>query len=278
MEIVEAVVATADVYFETLRRFGNFYFAACDLEKIVAAKWTEAFDLNVRVGDPLNPKWLIAQAAHTGKVQETVVDREHTTLNHSYMGKAIPLFMDGTCVGALGFYLSTDRLDKQNHFVSEVHELVQSLQSISDTFMDTAQHVHAIQEQINEEMGDFVNRFSNMQEASKTIQNIAAQTNLLGLNAAIEAARAGEHGRGFSVVADEVRKLSNDSKTFASEIHTAIQTLTDSVRLLQKKAESIYQVGEEQTASASEIRDLALKVETMAGELKDLFLSDEVIG
>lgn len=64
-----------------------------------------------------------------------------------------------------------------------------------------------------------------IQVATDMITNIAAQTNMLSLNASIEAARAGENGRGFVVVAEEIRNLSEQSRNSAEEILRIVSEL-----------------------------------------------------
>lgn len=75
-----------------------------------------------------------------------------------------------------------------------------------------------------------------------TISKLAAQTNLLSLNAAIEAEKAGAHSAGFTVVASEIRKLANQTAVSALEIQSMIseieETINDGMNYVKNYSES----------------------------------------
>ncbi len=85
------------------------------------------------------------------------------------------------------------------------------------------QQIRAEVQTIAKKIKSLGDRSLEISDIVNTIQDIAAQTHLLALNASIEAAGAGEAGLRFSVVADEVRKLAERATQATRDIGTLIK-------------------------------------------------------
>ncbi len=158
-----------------------------------------------------------------------------------------------------GIETQEDKLTTTNLTLEELNQSIGNINNVVKKFTDSilnitqesqqgmgaisqsnqsAQNLQQSITQINESITNLNEKFGQISTIIKTIEDFAANTNVLAINASIQAARAGQAGKSFAVVAQEVRELAGQSTTALENIKQIISEILTNMLYLVKESEN----------------------------------------
>ncbi len=150
-------------------------------------------------------------------------------------------------------------VDHLHESTTSVNAASQGMERIDNAVSATAEKMRIL-EQRSEEIFAIID----------LIQDIAARSELLSLNAAIEAAHAGDAGRGFGVVADEIRRLAEQSTEATKAVTTIVQGMAKETRSVLDAMETSMSEVKQGLDLSQRVRAGLQEISTLVGRTTEL--------
>lgn len=203
-------------------------------------------------------------------------------------GINLPLRHDGELIGSIGIagdpektllvtkmaagLVSRDLRERQmiNDLLghaAQMDEAIAAIVSTAEQVNGTQAKVSGMVEEVERLIRASFDDIKTTDEVVATIQSIASNTQMLGLNAAIEAAHARQHGRGFAIVAEAVRKLSDQSSQSAESIKATQAHLNASMGQVVDFSEDLTATAHDQARAIRAIAEMVLDLKKVSEAL-----------
>jgi len=159
---------------------------------------------------------------------------------------------------------------------SSISVVAKQARENAENVRESTKYVELASEEMRQgdaQMNKLIHTMKEVGEASdkiagitKTIEDIAFQTNILALNAAVEAARAGAAGKGFSVVAEEVRNLASKSSEAAKQTGLLIDQSSNKVSEGIQATEKTAKILQDAVGQVARIDEITRMIEAASSE------------
>lgn len=267
-EKLHSLSQTADIFQEIVSI--DIGIAVTNRDSYLVYQPGKTIDFGLTVGDPL-PKETAAYRCMEEK-QKIIShkSKEDSPWGIPYLAIAYPIIDEEN--QAIGSVVTIESVEFQEFISSTAGTLGASSEELTASLEDLRVRTESILKVGNELSSTSKEMLSQAKETDKIlsiIQEIAKQSNLLGLNASIESARAGEAGRGFAVVAEEIRKLSTNSAESGVLIAEKLEGIKKAVLDVQGHLEQMSGDVDQQYTVIKEIGSASGELAVLAQELSD---------
>lgn len=229
-------------------------FTVSNTEKFLLVQNSENLKINFKAGDEIPKNSAADECLKKKEVIHIIIPEKVFGFPVETIG--IPVFVDDKIEGTMILSMSVDKTRIREKVSTLATALSEALSQISTNVVamsNTFQDINETNAGIEKFIEETKKNSTKTDEVLSFIQNIAKQTNLLGLNAAIESARAGEYGKGFGVVSTEIRNLSNSTKKSTEQINEILNNIKNSINKIYEKFQQSNELLSNETASLQEI-------------------------